>query len=171
MTNLRWALAVTTPLLLAACSDSAPKVDKRASEAKQLQAGEYEVTAKVTTLTPMDKAKPATKLKVGDSATTRGCVAADGVPDAALFTDAGDLCKVDSKYVSGAILNLAIKCTRPSNLGYVTSAVDGSFTADAFTAKVTTGTSFYGDGDYQLVRELTGKRVGVCPASAAPAAK
>ena len=31
------------------------------------------------------------------------------------------------------------------------------------TATVTTGTSLYGDGDYQLVREVTGKRVGVCP--------
>lgn len=155
-------------LLLAACSEEA-KVDKRAGEARQLQAGEYEVTAKVASLVSTDKSAPATKLKVGDTTIMRGCVGADGVPAPALFADPGDQCKIDNSYVSGAILNIAVKCTRTAPPGNVSAAVDGSFTADGFTAKVTTDTSFYGDGDYKLVRDLTAKRVGVCPP--APAAK
>ncbi|MCA1653230.1 MAG: DUF3617 domain-containing protein [Sphingomonadales bacterium] len=162
-------LIIVPLLLLAACSDDAPPVDKRASEAKQLKAGEYEVTAKVTSLASTDKSTPATKLKIGDSTRTKGCVGEDGTPAPALFVDVGDVCKVNSSYTSGAILNLQLTCTRKSNPGYVTSAVDGSFTADAFKATVTTGTSFYGNGDYQMVRELTGKRVGVCTAPAAKA--
>lgn len=160
-------LMIAPLLLLAACADDAP-VDKRAGEAKQLQAGEYEVTAKVTSLSSTDKSTPATKLKSGGTMTSRGCVAADGTPDPALFTDPGDACKVNSSYVSSASLNLQLTCTRKSNPGFVTSAVDGKFTADSFTAKVTTGTSFAGSGDYQMVRELTGKRVGVCTVAPPP---
>ena len=158
-------LAIIPFLLLAACDDP-PAVDKRAGEAKQLQAGGYQVTAKVTSLSSTDNSTPATKLKVGGTTITKGCVAADGTPEPMLFVDAGDVCKVNSSYTSGAILNLQLTCTRKSNPGYVTSAVDGQFTAQAFTAKVTTGTSFSGDGDYAMQRELTGKRVGVCTAPA-----
>lgn len=157
-------LIILPLLLLAACGEDAPQVDNRASEAKQLKAGEYEVTAKVTSLSSTDKSTPATKLKIGDTTTVRGCVAADGTPDPKLFVDAGDVCKINSSYTSGAILNMQLSCTRKSNPGYVTSAVDGHFTADAFTATVTTGTMFSGTGDYAMGRELTGKWVGVCPA-------
>ena len=51
--------------------------------------------------------------------------------------------------------------------GSVNYSVDGQFTADAFTAKVTTGTSFATPDDYLLMRELSGKRVGNCPAAVA----
>ena len=169
MTGSRFAIAVAVPLLLlAACSEEA-KVDKRAGEAKRLQPGEYDVTAKVASLVSTDKSAPATKLKVGDTTIAKGCVSADGVPAAALFADLGDQCKVENSYVSGAILNLAVKCTRTKPPGNISAAVDGSFTADSFAAKVITDTSFYGDGDYKLVRDLTAKRVGACPP--APAAK
>ena len=165
----RLALAGATLLLLSACGDDKPAVNKSAGEAQQLAAGEYQVTAKVASLTALDKARPATRLKAGDSVTMKACVDAAGVPDPALFSEAGDRCTIDSKYISGAILSLGLKCSRPANRGVVTSAVDGSFTADTFSAKVTTGTSFYGDGDYQLVRNLSGKRIGACPPATAKA--
>jgi hypothetical protein len=155
--------------LLGACSDNAPQ-PKEAARAEKLQAGEYAVTGKVTALDSTDKTTPATRSKVGDTVTVKGCVAADGTPDPALFVDAGDVCTVSAIYASGAILNLQENCTRKANPGYVSSAVEGSFTADAFKAKVTTGTAFAGSGDYQMTRELTGKRVGACPAPAAPKA-
>lgn len=158
------SLIIVPLLLLAACSADAPPADKRASEAKQLKAGEYEVIAKVASLSSTDKTTPATKLKLGDTTTVRGCVSADGTPDPSLFVDAGDVCKVNSSYTSGAILNMQLSCTRKSNPGFVTSAVDGQFTSEAFTAKVTTGTMFSGTGDYSMARDLNGKRVGSCPA-------
>ena len=163
MKRSRLALITAAPLLLLAACSEAPKVDNRAGEAKRLQAGEFEVTAKVASLVSTDKSTPSTKLRVGATATAKGCVGADGIPEPALFTEPGDQCKIDNSYVSGAILNLAIKCTRALPPGYVTSAVDGSFTADSFTATVTTDTSFYGNGDYKLVRNVTARRVGVCP--------
>lgn len=160
-----WTLAAPL-LLLTACGDDAPKVDPRAAEAKSLSPGQYEVTAKVSALRSTDKTTPATKLKVGDTATTTGCVGADGVPLPALIAeDAADSCKTTSSYVSSAILNVALTCTRKTNPGWVNYAVDGAFTAEAFTGKVTTTTSFAGSGDYRLVRELTARRTGVCVAA------
>lgn len=157
------SLIIMPLLLLAACSQDAPPVDKRASEAKQLQAGQYELTGKVTQLSSTDNSKPATKLKIGDTVTAKGCVAADGTPEPTLFSEAGDVCKPVTSYVSGAILNVQISCTRKGNPGVVTSTASGSFTADAFKAEVTSSTSFVGKGDYALTREVTGKRLGACP--------
>ena len=162
-----WALAAPM-LLLAACADDAPKAAQAPAEAKSLAPGQYEVTAKVVSLRSTDKTTPATKAKLGDTTTVTGCIGADGIPPPALFVDdARDLCKVNSSYVSSAILNLGLICSRKSNPGFVTSAIAGSFTADAFTAKVTTGTSFSASGDYTLIRELTAKRTGTCPPAAA----
>jgi hypothetical protein len=166
MIDVRWALAAPL-LLLAACSDDAPPVDKRASEAKQLSPGAYEVQAKVETLTATDHGKPASKAKAGDTVVLKGCVATDGTPDASLFTEAGDTCSPTQEYARGAILNIQYHCTRKGKSGSVNYSIDGQFTADAFTAKVTEGTSFSSDDDYQLLSDLTGKRVGNCPAAAA----
>ncbi|MEO5641642.1 MAG: hypothetical protein ABIQ98_07760, partial [Sphingomicrobium sp.] len=135
--DIRLALAALPLLLLAACADDAPKVDKRASEAKQLSAGAYEVQAKVETLTATDKGKPASKLKVGDTAVLKGCVAASGTPDASLFIEVGDKCRPTQSYARGAILNIQYNCQRKGTSGSVNYSIDGQFTADGFTAKVT----------------------------------
>ena len=163
---MRFLIAAAPLLLLAACADEAPPVDKRASEAKQLAAGAYEVQAKVETMTATDNGKPATKAKAGDMILLKGCVAADGTPDASLFTEAGDTCTATQQYARGAILNIQYNCQRKGKSGSVNYSIDGQFTADAFTAKVTEGTSFSSDDDYQLLSGLTGKRIGICPASA-----
>lgn len=165
-------LIVAAPLLLlAACSDDAPAPDKRAGEAKQLSPGAYEVTAKVTSLTATDKGKPASKAKAGDTTSLKGCVAADGTPDASLFVEAGDVCSPTQSYARGAILNIQYHCTRKGTSGSVNYSISGDFKADSFTAKVTEGTSFTTPDDYQLLSDLTAKRIGNCPAAAATTAK
>ena len=165
MTDYRLAFAAPL-LLLAACSDDAPPVDKRAGEAKQLAAGAYEVQAKVESLAATDKGKPASKAKAGDILVLKGCVAADGTPDVSLFTEAGDVCSPTQSYARGAILNIQYHCTRKGAAGSVNYSIDGQFTANAFTAKVTEGTSFATPDDYQLLTSLTGKRIGTCPPAA-----
>lgn len=163
-------LVIIPLVLLAACSDDAPPVDKRAGEAKQLAAGGYAVDAKVDSMTATDKDLPASKAKPGDIIKLAGCVAADGTPDASLFVHPGDQCHSTQSYTRGAILNIQYNCTRKGGAGSVNYSVDGQFTADAFTAKVTEGTSFSTPDDYKLVTDVTGKRSGTCPAPA-PAAK
>lgn len=170
MIDLRWALAAAPLLLLAACDD-APKVNKRAGEAKQLTPGAYEVSAKLDTLAKSDREAPATKAKVGDMTTLKGCVAADGTPEATLFIEPGDVCKPTQSYSSGAILNIQYNCQRKGKSGSVNYSIDGQFTADGFAAKVTTGTSFASPDDYVANRTVTGKRVGNCPAVASAPAK
>ena len=160
-------IAAALPLLLfAGCSDEV-KVDKRAAEAKQMLAGDYEVVTRVTRLDSADKTKPATRLKIGDTSTTHGCVSANGTPDTKLFIDPGDKCSTGNSYFSGAIINAQLACTRAANPGNVSFGVDGSFTADSFKAHVITRTSFAGSGDYVMERELTARRTGNCaPATA-----
>jgi hypothetical protein len=167
---MRILLIVTPLLLLAACSDDAPPVDKRAGEAKQLAAGGYAVDAKVESMTAADKGPPASKAKPGDIIKLAGCVAADGTPDASLFVHPGDQCSATQSYTRNALLNIQYHCTRKGGAGSVNYSVDGQFTANAFTAKVTEGTSFSTPDDYNLVTNITGKHTGACPAPA-PAAK
>ena len=44
-------------------------------------------------------------------------------------------------------------------------AMNGSFKADSFEGEITTLTYFVEDGDYRLIRKVTAKRVGDCPAA------
>ena len=153
--------------LLAACGDDqAPK--QEAEEANTLSAGDYEISSEVTRLTSSDKSVPATKLKLGDKATSRACAASDGTPDAAMFVEAGDTCTVISSYVRSGRLSIQYQCDRPGKGTLYTNA-DGAFTATGFEVLVNSNTSFAGTGDYQLGRHLTAKRVGACPPAAAPA--
>ncbi|MDQ3143981.1 MAG: DUF3617 domain-containing protein [Pseudomonadota bacterium] len=154
--------------LLAACGSEAPPAAK-AAKAKALTPGEYEVTAEVTKLASADKSTPATTATVGEKTVTRACIAEGGKLDPAMFVDAGDSCTQQSSYVRSGRLSAQYQCTRP-NRGNVYPAADGNFTADGFEAIVTVATAFDGDGDYNLTRMLTAKRVGDCPAGGAAAA-
>ena len=66
-------------VLLAACSQEAPKQAPKAAPAT-LPAGTYEVTATVKSLVSTDKTPLPTFAKVGDVINTQGCVGADGLP-------------------------------------------------------------------------------------------
>jgi len=161
-------LGVAAAGLLAACSDSAPEAKPEKVRANALEAGEYEVTAKVDSIRSTDKTTPATRSKVADAAkVARVCVPADGALDPATFAEAGEKCTGADNYMRGGRMSLQYKCLRDGE--QVTQTVDGSFTADSFTGKVMTATYFQGSGDYEMTRTLTAKRVGDC--SAAPAEK
>ena len=41
--------------------------------------------------------------------------------------------------------------------------VDGTFKADSFEARVLGSTGFAASGDYNMTRQVTGRRVGDCP--------
>jgi hypothetical protein len=155
-----WLAATAALGLVTACGSEAPK-PVAVEKAKKMLPGEYEITSEVTSVRSADKSTPATKAKVGDKSTYRGCVAADGTLDPAMFVDKGDKCSVTNTYVRSGRLSVQYQCSRPGH-GSVYPNVDGNFTADGFEAVVNTGTAFSGDGDYQATRKLTAKRVGEC---------
>ena len=160
-------LGLAAAVLLAACSDdSANKPEEERANA--LKPGEYEITAKVDALRSTDTATPKTDSKIADPAkVARTCVPASGTVDPAAFAEAGETCTALDNYMRGGRMSLQYKCNRAGEL--LTHLVDGNFTADSFTGKVMTATSFSGSGDYEMTRTITGKRVGECPAAPAAA--
>ena len=160
--------------LLAACSDDTAREAKKEAKADALQPGEYEVTDKVDQVRSTDNSTPATAMKVAAageaSPTSRICIGANGAIDRKIFAEAGDQCASTSSYMRGGRLSLQFNCTRPDK-GGLTQLVDGKFTADSFEATVTSSTFFSGPGDYTLVRTVTGRRVGDCPAGQPAAAQ
>ena len=155
--------AIAAAALLAGCGSEAPR-PAEAPVAASLTPGEYEVTGEVTKLVSTDKTTPATPTKLGDKTVTRGCVADNGSIDPEMFIDKGDNCSAQSSYVRSGRLSVQYQCTRPGK-GNVYPAADGNFGAEGFDAIVTVGTAFAGEGDYNLTRKLTAKRVGNCPAT------
>ena len=161
------ALLAGLALPLAACADDTPAKTKAAAPDK-LAAGQYEVTAKVTSFRSTDGKTPLIAAKVGDLITTRACVGADGTPSAELFQTTGDQCTTTNPYFSGGSINVTLDCTRKSVRGKIMVNVDGSTTADGLTGRLTTTTFIDGPGDYELKAAMTGKRTGACSAGPAP---
>ena len=162
MTSLAATAAIA---LLGGCGSEAP-APVTVEKAMALTPGEYEVSSEVTKIASADQSTPATSAKLGDKVVSRACVPADAVLDPAMFIDAGDSCTAQSSYVRSGRLSIQYSCNRPGK-GNVFPAADGNFTADGFEAIVTVGTAFSGDGDYNMTRKLTAKRVGDCPAGGA----
>lgn len=160
----KWTM---TALLLASagCGQEAAKPVAVATP-NSFPAGDYEIASEITRLASSDRSVPATKLKQGDRQVTRACVGADGTPDPAMFVEAGDRCSVDSKYDRSGRVSVQYSCQRAGK-GPLYVNADGNYKADSFDVMVTAATKFSGDGDYDLARRLTGKRVGACAATAA----
>ncbi len=159
-------IGVAASALVAACSGDAPAPPAEEAAAASLQPGEYEITAKVDALRSTDKTTPATKAKVGDTPTvTRACVPADGSLAPEVFAEGKETCTQMDNYMRNGRMSLQFKCKRGND--QLTQMADGTFKADSFEAKVSTATYFTGDGDYELTRSFTGKRVGDCPAEPA----
>ena len=78
-----------------------------------------------------------------------------------VFAEGNETCNAIDNYMRNGRMSLQYQCTRGSD--QLSQLVDGNFKADSFEAKVTTATYFAGDGDYDLTRSFTGKRVGDCP--------
>ena len=161
---MRMMIIATLVAATAACGGEASK-PAAVEKPKAMVAGEYEVLSEVTMLASADKSAPSTKLKQGDKQTIRACVAADGTPDPAMFVEAGDKCSVNNSYARSGRLSVQYTCNRAGK-GDIDLNADGNFTADGYKVLVTGGSSFPGDGDYNLTRTLTARRIGDCPASA-----
>lgn len=155
-------------MLLTACGgEKTAPVEKAAAK---LSPGLYEVSYNVVTLASTDNTTPATKLKAGDKGVIRACVAADGQPAPELLGEEGDKCQIKNSYIRNGRMSAQMSCKREGLSGEAMPAMMGSFTADSFEGEISTLTYFVKDGDYRLVREITAKRVGDCPA-APPAAE
>jgi Protein of unknown function (DUF3617) len=162
---MRKMILASVVLGLGACGSEAP-IPVEAEAPATLPAGQYEVISEVTKLASTDKTVPATRLKQGDKATIRACVAADGTPDVAMFAETGDQCSANNSFVRSGRLSVQYSCQRAGK-GELFVNADGNYTADGYKALVTAASSFPGSGDYSLTRTLTAKRVGACPATAA----
>jgi Protein of unknown function (DUF3617) len=145
---------------LAACGEKPAPVEETAAS---LSGGLYELTAEVTEVAATEKLPPATKLKLGDKAVIKACVAANGKPAPELFAEEGDSCQFKDSYIRNGRMSAQLSCTRKGIDGIIGPNVDGTFKADSFEGRVTTGTYLYGGGNYRLVRKVTAKRTGDCP--------
>ena len=150
-------------LSLAACGGEQQQATTAEEAPASLAAGLYEVSAEVTQLASTDKTTPATKLKQGDKLTTRACVAADGKPAPELLAEEGDKCEIKNSYIRNGRMSAQMSCKREGMSGEVMPAMMGSFTKDGFEGEITTLTYFVKDGDYRMLRKVTGKRIGDCP--------
>ena len=162
--------ALATCILLAGCSEEAPPQQEEQQQRAALTPGEYEATWTVSQLASSDDSTPATELAEGATGTVRACVGADGEIDPALFADAEDECSATSNFVRNGRISMQLECRRPGQPGQVLLTVNGTTTAEGFDAEVGTTTYFNAEGDYQMTRTVTGRRVGDCPAGEAAAA-
>lgn len=168
-------LCLAASMLSVACSDGtageAAKQKAAAAEAAkklQLAPGQWETTAEVTRVTQQDKApRPAINTPVGSKTTASACVTAAEArnPPAVLLAGSDAYqCSSNNMYVSGGTLNAQLECTRKALSGAVRMSVDGSYTADTFTANQSLSTFLPGDGDVTIVSNLTARRTGECTA-------
>jgi hypothetical protein len=151
------AFVIIGTLALAACGQEA-EAPKKAGPPATIPAGEYEVTATVTSLTSTDKTPVPTFTKQGEVTTTRGCVGADGLPQAELLATRGDSCTIQNPFVRNGRMNLQLNCERPGK-GNVNADLTGTFTADGFTGTLTSSSFFAGSGDFRLAQEITARKV------------
>ena len=164
-------IALTPLLILAACSEgSEPKKADATAAAKQLSAGQWEMTSEVTNVTQRDEGTPAIKVTQGDKTTSSVCIAeADAKkPQAALFASEGSECTHRDMYMSNGRINATLACKRPGLSGEIATLVNGNYTADTIEGTAVTETSLVGEGDVKIESKLTGKRVGDCAAEATP---
>lgn len=149
--------------LLAACGQEKPAENGSEQVPAALNPGEYEVTTLVESLRSTDQTTPATKAEAnGKPITHRACVASDGTVEPAMFSEAGDECRIENVYARNGRLTLSLSCSRPGAPGLVAQSVSGTFSSEGFDAMVETATYLTGAGDYAMRRKMTGKRVGDC---------
>jgi hypothetical protein len=166
----KWIGVAGLALALVACGGEKKQEAAAVEEVPaSLAAGLYELSSEVTDLSSTDKTTPATKLKKGDKGTVKACVAADGKPEPELLAEAGDKCEIKNSYIRNGRMSAQMSCSRDGHTGYVMPAMMGSFSKDGFEGEITTLTYFYADGDYRMIRRISAKRVGDCPAGAATA--
>jgi hypothetical protein len=167
MRGTKWAPLIGAAVMLVGCGGEKP-APAQEETADALKPGLYELTSEVTGLSSTDNTTPATKVKEGDKAVIKACVAADGKPAPELFAeDAGDKCEMKNSYIHYGRISAQMSCKREGKRGEVMPAMMGSFKADSFEGDITSLTYFIEDGDYRMTRKVSAKRVGDCPAPGA----
>lgn len=162
-------LAAVAAVTLVACSEDAPQ-QNRAQTKAALTPGLYEANWTVTEVRSTDKTDPATKLTVGATGKAEACIQQGPVIDLELFAEGDDECKPSNSYVRGGRINIQMQCRRPDEAGPVMQTMTGTSTADGFQGEISTSTYLTGFGDYSMMRSVTGKRIGDCPAEDSAAA-
>jgi hypothetical protein len=161
--------------LVAACSDGGGGAEEKKAEeqAATIEAGQWETSFEVTELRSTDKATPAVKAKAGDKMTSTTCVteANKAEPPPELFAGQGYKCSYKTSYIRNGRLNASLACRHSSVSGEMVMSVNGSYSAASFEGTVSTTTYLPGDGDFQMTRNITGRKTaGACTAEA-PAQK
>lgn len=156
-------LAAVAAVTLVACSEDAPQ-QNRAQTKAALTPGLYEANWTVTEVRSTDKTDPATKLTVGATGKAEACIQRGPVIDLELFAEGDDECRPTNSYVRGGRINIQMQCRRPDEAGPVMQTMTGTSTADGFQGEISTSTYLTGFGDYSMIRTVSGKRVGDCPA-------
>ena len=168
---MRSSIIVTTvaAMAVAGCNEEAP-AEQPVLQAAALTPGEYEASWTVTALRSTDKTDPATNLAVGKSGTAKACIQDGPVVDVALFAEGSDTCTPTNSYVRGGRMNIQMRCARENEGGPVMQTMTGTSTADAFEGEISTSTYLAGIGDYSMIRSVSGRRLGDCPAEETAAA-
>lgn len=155
-----WALPLAA---LAGCGDGTADNKGKAARVESLRAGQYEVTAEVTSFRATDKGTPKIDTKQGTTTTRSVCVS-DGAnlpPD--LFADEGFTCRnAANTFSRGGSLNVNLQCDRAGLSGAMGYSVEGTFTADTFEARRQLTTRLSTDGDVVIASTLRGRRTGDC---------
>lgn len=163
-------VVATAALALTACSEAEPQ-PQQAQQKAALAPGLYEASWTVSSIRSTDKTDPATKLTVGATGKTEACIQQGPVIDLELFAEGDDECRPSNSYVRGGRINIQMQCKRPDEPGPVMQTMTGTSTAEGFQGEISTSTYLTGFGDYSMIRTVSGKRVGDCPADeSAPAA-
>lgn len=162
---MRVIIIAAAAALVAGCGNAPNEKAEAKPAADALQPGEYALTWSAVDKNPSgDKSASAAKAVTAADFPDSACIAADGTIDPAAFGNKSDQCHTVNSYVREGTVNVQVGCAREGK-GEVSQVASGSFTdADSFQAKVETSTSFKGDGDYSMTRQLSAKRVGQCAA-------
>ena len=163
-------VSATAAVALAACAEEAPK-QNQAQPGKALAPGLYEASWRVSEVRSTDKTDPATKLTVGATGKAEACIQEGPVIDLELFAEGDDQCRPSNSYVRGGRINIQMQCKRGDEPGPVMQTMTGTSTGTGFEGEISTSTYLAGFGDYSMIRTVSGKRVGDCPAEPPGAAQ
>jgi hypothetical protein len=161
------AFLIVPVLLVAGCSDEPPPPKAQAAAVDKIDAGQWETNVEVTSLTSVDKTKPAIDTPPGTKTQGSACVA-EGErqkPPPQLFTATKDKCVYGDFYMSGGTINASMTCTNPKLKGSVMMTVNGSYDARSFEGSLNTNTYLAGNGDVTIGAKVHGRRTGACTAS------
>lgn len=163
--RMRAALPLGLAIGLAACGgDPAPAPQAEAAPV-MMQGGQWELTRKTTgyntpTVTPAQYQEALKQIGA-----EKLCIAVDaqGVPAAdALAGDEGTACSYTDKLVRKGRLIATLRCKAGAGTSEI--VVEGNYTADTLTLGTTMTQTQGGQPVLRTTHDLTGRRIGDCPA-------